>query len=95
LVLGAVTAVSVHVQRRDEAKPNVLLAYPGAGRGTAVGTVGRTMYMAAYVYPDVNLGHHVLDISRIAPVIPVNSAHATVVVGRCIRTASDSPVILV
>lgn len=84
LALGAFAAVAFHVRGRDDAKPNVFGAY-GSGGGTTTGVVGRTVYMDADVQPDVASGHEVLDIASIEPVIPLNTAAATVVVEGCIR----------
>jgi hypothetical protein len=84
LIVAAVAVVAWHIHANDT-KANLLGAYPGGGRETSPDPVGRTMYEASYIEPAVVREHEVLDVASVQPVIPINTAAATVVVEECIR----------
>jgi hypothetical protein len=84
LVVAAVAGVAWHIHANNT-KASILNTYPGGGRATSPDPVGRTIYEASYIEPVVVTGHEVLDVASIQPVVPINTAAATVVVEACIR----------
>jgi hypothetical protein len=84
LIVAAVVVMAWHIHAND-AKVNILNAYPGGGRATSPDPVGRTIYEASYIEPAVVTGHEVLDVASIKPVVPINTSAATVVIETCIR----------